>query len=110
MADVEMLCRRVILIVQGALAYDGALGALAARLAPYKLLKVSVTTVAPPDWSSFGEVVEAAGSSASLRVARAEVPSVTARLLTHLPVADLAVVEPPLEHVIAQAYRGEMTI
>jgi ABC-type uncharacterized transport system ATPase subunit len=104
MADVETLCKRIILINRGALAYDGALAGLAMRLAPYKLVKIAVTG-APPNWEQFGEVVAADGPAASLRVPRAQVPTVTARLLAELPVADLAVSEPALEHVIEQVYR-----
>jgi ABC-type uncharacterized transport system ATPase subunit len=121
MADVETLCRRVLLIDKGTLRYDGDLAGLAARLAPWKLVKVAVAgagtegatsdpqgsgeTADAPDWLRFGEVVSTEGGRVSLRVPRGEVPAVTARLLAELPVADLAVEEPPLETVIDQVYR-----
>jgi ABC-2 type transport system ATP-binding protein len=120
MADVETLCRRVVLIDHGTLRYDGDLAGLAARLAPWKLVKVAVVggdggpdqeAPAASDWSRYGEVVsteDAAEGRVSLRVPRHEVPAVTARLLAELPVADLAVEEPPLETVIDQAYREGM--
>jgi ABC-type uncharacterized transport system ATPase subunit len=108
MADVETLCKRIILIDKGALAYDGDLAGLAARLAPYKLIKIAVAADAPPAWERFGEVVAAEGPEASLRVPRAQAPAVTARLLAELPVADLLVAEPTLESVIDQVYRGEV--
>jgi ABC-type uncharacterized transport system ATPase subunit len=103
-ADVETLCRRVLLIDQGALRYDGDLAGLVARLAPWKLIKVAVAE-GHADWSRFGEVVSAEGGKVSLRVPRDDVPGVTARLLAELPVADLAVEEAPLESVIDRAYR-----
>jgi ABC-2 type transport system ATP-binding protein len=118
MADVETLCRRVVLIDHGSLRYDGDLAGLAARLAPWKLVKVAMASAGdapgPPsapgaadalDWSRFGEVVATEGGHVSLRVPRNQVPAVTARLLAELPVADLAVEEPPLETVIDQVYR-----
>lgn len=45
MADVETLCRRVVLIDKGVLAYDGDLANLSAirALASYKLLTVALT-------------------------------------------------------------------
>ena len=49
MADVVALCPRVILIHHGRLLYDGALAALARRLAPFKLLKVTLDTGSLPD-------------------------------------------------------------
>ncbi|MFZ5815823.1 MAG: ABC transporter ATP-binding protein [Bacillota bacterium] len=105
MADVESLCRRVILIDKGAVAYDGELARLAARLAPYKLLSVAVPERVQPDWSRYGEVVSTEAERVSLRVLRDQVPSATARLLAELPVADLTVTEAPLESVIDQVYR-----
>ena len=42
MADVVTLCHRVILIDRGRLLYDGGLGELAQRLAPFKLLRMTV--------------------------------------------------------------------
>jgi len=42
MADVTALCSRVILIHQGELLYDGELQGLASRLAPFKLLRLTL--------------------------------------------------------------------
>src|SRR5437868_3529348 len=42
MDDVVALCRRVIVIHHGHLLYDGALAGLAERMAPYKLIRVTV--------------------------------------------------------------------
>src|SRR5437660_9773644 len=42
MDDVVALCRRVIVIHRGHLLYDGALTGLAERMAPYKLIRLSL--------------------------------------------------------------------
>lgn len=105
MADVETLCNRVILINKGQLAYDGALATLATTLSPYKLVNLVVSDIAWRDWSQYGDVVASEGSSVALRVHRSEVPAVTARLLAEVPILDLAVENPPLEHVIDRVYR-----
>ncbi len=105
MADVETLCERIALIDKGELKYDGDLEGLSRTLSPYKLLKVSVPGGVEPPWDRFGEVVEAEDGKVSLRVRREEAPSITARLLAELPVADLSVADPPLETVIDRAYR-----
>src|SRR5205085_6884125 len=42
MDDVVALCKRVIVIHHGRLLYDGALAGLAERMAPYKLLRVTL--------------------------------------------------------------------
>lgn len=105
MADVETLCRRIILIDQGRLAYDGDLAKLSTALSPYKLVKVTVASEVQPEWGGYGQVVEVEGGRVSLRVQRRDAPAVTARLLAELPVADLSVEDPPLERVIDQVYR-----
>jgi len=108
MADVEALCRRVILIDRGAVAYDGALAQLAERLAPYRLMTVRLSGPAQADWSRFGEVVSMDAGCVRLRLPREEVAAITAYVLSEAPVADLAIEEPPLETVIDRAYRQGM--
>jgi ABC-2 type transport system ATP-binding protein len=51
------------------------------------------------------DVVERENGRLTLRVGRAEAPSITAHLLNTLPVADLAVEDPPIEAVIDQIYQ-----
>ncbi len=105
MADVETLCRRIVLIDHGCIAYDGDLMGLSATLSPYKLVRVAVSDGACGDWSRYGEVVESEPGRVSLRVGRQDVPAVTARVLAELSVVDLAVEEPPLESVMDRVYR-----
>ncbi len=109
MADVQSMCPRLILIDKGCVAYDGPLERLAARLSPYKLLRVSVPGAVKDDFAGVGEVVENSGETWVLRVRRDDAARATARLLGGLSVADLSVEEPPLETVIDQAYRGLAT-
>jgi ABC-type uncharacterized transport system ATPase subunit len=105
MADVELLCPRILLIDHGALLYDGSLSALSTQLAPYKLVSVALSAPQAIAWSDFGEVLAQENGRVSLRIRREEVPATTARLLAQLPIADLAVEEPPLERVIDHIYR-----
>jgi ABC-2 type transport system ATP-binding protein len=109
MADVAALCPRVMLIHHGQLIYDGALQALAVRLAPFKLVKLqfSARVVNFEDFIAQFPGVEQLpmeNGLRTLRVPRADVALVTARLLDSLPVADLAVEDPPIEAVIDQIY------
>jgi len=110
MADVVALCERVILIHRGSLLYDGPLRSLADRLAPFKLIRVSLgggqgigAEISLPEGA---EVVERENGRWVLRVGRAEAPATTARrLLQTLPVVDLSVEDPPIEAVIDQIYQ-----
>ncbi len=108
MADVVALCPRVILIHHGSLLYDGELNGLAERLAPFKLIRVTLHNghadqdlQLPPG----SDVIERENGRLTLRVQRADAPSITAHLLNRLPVADLAVEDPPIEAVIDQIYQ-----
>ncbi len=109
MNDVETLCKRIVLIDEGTLRYDGPLQQLATRLAPWKLLRVAVTDGGSVDWTQYGEVVGFDDGHAQIRVPRDAAPAVTARLLAELPVHDLTVENPPLESVIDLVYREGIT-
>jgi ABC-2 type transport system ATP-binding protein len=110
MADVQALCPRVILIHHGRLLYDGGLGGLAQRLAPFKLVRL---TLRPDEGNSKVSLDLPAGidllsqenGSLTLRVPRSETPALTAHLLGSLPVTDLSVEDPPIEAVIDQIYQ-----
>ena len=79
MADVVTLCQRVILIDRGRLVYDGGLSELARRLAPFKLLRMTIDSGngTRNGWSLPAEVdvVERDGDRLTLRVARAAAPA-----------------------------------
>jgi ABC-2 type transport system ATP-binding protein len=108
MADVESLCRRVILIDRSRVRYDGELSSLATKLSPYKLIRVSVADRAGVAWEHFGELEkpeETDNGQVSLRVRREAVPGVTSELLGQLAVVDLTVEDPPLDLVMDRFYR-----
>ncbi|MBI2940334.1 MAG: ATP-binding cassette domain-containing protein [Chloroflexi bacterium] len=114
MADVTALCRRVIVIHQGRLLYDGALGALTERMAPFKLLAVTLEegSEPPASWAPFGERVDGGDGQpmgrVQLRVPKDRAAEVTARLLSQLRVADLTVEDPPVEAVIDRVFQGKL--
>jgi ABC-2 type transport system ATP-binding protein len=109
MADVMALCPRVILIYHGKLLYDGELTSLAQKMAPFKLVRITLRAEngsASRDISlpSGVEITQRENNLLILRVGRAETPAITAQLLQSLPVADLTVEDPPIEAVIDQVY------
>jgi ABC-2 type transport system ATP-binding protein len=111
MADVVALCPRVILIHHGRLLYDGELSGLAERLAPFKLIRMALGNGYARSGGSLAlpqgaDLVEQENGRLTLRVGRSEAPAITAHLLNTLPVADLAVEDPPIEAVIDQIYQG----
>jgi ABC-2 type transport system ATP-binding protein len=106
MADVEALCKRVIIIHHGQLLFDGALHELVNRFSPHKTIVVELDTE-NADLSSYGDVVTTQGSRITLRVPKSETATITGRLLSDLPVIDLTVEDPPIEEVIEQVFASE---
>jgi ABC-2 type transport system ATP-binding protein len=99
MADVEALCKRVVVIHHGTILYDGALTGLAETFAAYKTIGVALEN-GQADLSAYGEVIHRDGDWITLRVPKAETSAVTARLLADEQVLDLNVEDPPIEDVI----------
>ncbi len=103
MADVQALCRRVIVIDHGAILYDGGLRELSARYSPHQTIGV---TLGEPgvDLSGYGEVVSVEDARISIRVAKDQTSAVAARLLAAYEVRDLTIEDPPVEDVIEQVF------
>ena len=106
MADVEALCRRVIVIHEGKLLFDGDLSALVQRFSSHKTIVVRLGDC-NDDLKAYGEVVSCEDGLATLRVPKAETARVTGRLLADLPVIDLTVEDPPIEEVIERVFALE---
>jgi ABC-2 type transport system ATP-binding protein len=106
MADVEALCKRVVVIHHGRILYDGPLTGLADQFAAYKTIGVAVEN-GNADLSRYGEVIHKQGDWITLRVPKADTSSVTARLLTEEQVLDLNVEDPPIEDVIELVFAQE---
>jgi ABC-2 type transport system ATP-binding protein len=103
MADVEALCKRVIVIHQGKLLFDGELSCLVEQFSAFKTVGVTLQTAAA-DLRKYGQVISQDGTRFTLRVPKADTAQVTARLLADLPVDDLNVEDPPIEDVIEQVF------
>jgi len=106
MADVQALCRRVIVIHHGRILFDGDLSALGGQFAAYKTI---VVTLEDPsvDLSPFGEVIGVDTDKVTIRVPKAEASRATARLLAEHTVVDLTIEDPPIEDVIERVFAQE---
>jgi ABC-2 type transport system ATP-binding protein len=107
MADVLALCRRVIVIHQGRILFDGDLGVLTARFSASKTISV---TLAEPleDPGRYGELVAAEGPRVVLKVDRAAASAVAARLLADHQVTDLTIEDPPIDDVIDRVFTDKV--
>lgn len=109
MDDLIDLARRVIVIDEGQILFDGALEEIVSRFAKEKIIKVSLSreddvkkieTIGKVKKISFPEVI--------LSVPREAVAVAAAELLQNFPVNDLTIEEIPIEDVIRKVFRGEM--
>ncbi|CAN5242433.1 ATP-binding cassette domain-containing protein [soil metagenome] len=107
MADVQALCKRVIVIDDGVILYDGGLRELSARYSPHQTLNVVLAS--PADLGGYGEVVSAEAGRVSLKVVKADTSQVAARLLREHQVSDLTIEDPPIEDVIEQVFAASAT-
>jgi len=106
MADVQALCRRVIVIHHGHILFDGTLTHLAERFASYKTINVTLED-SSLDLSIYGKVIEREGDTIKLRVPKVEAPSVTSRLLSECSIIDLTIEDPPIEDIIERVFTQE---
>jgi ABC-2 type transport system ATP-binding protein len=106
MADVEALCRRVIVIHHGRLLYDGDLSALLRKFTADKTIVVQLGNC-DQDLRSYGDVVSCDDGKVTLRVPKDETARVTSRLLADLPIIDLTVEDPPIDEVIERVFEQE---
>lgn len=111
MADVEALCKRVVMIHQGEILFDGPLADLVERFSPHKTISLEVQAGHQFDQAlnRYGEVIEQQDGLIKLRVPKDKTASVTGQLLADLPISDLTVEEPPIEEVIEHAFASENT-
>ncbi|MCG8586055.1 MAG: ATP-binding cassette domain-containing protein [Pirellulales bacterium] len=106
MKDVAALCKRVVVIAQGQIMYDGSLSGIVDKFSGHKNVTVEFDEGdMPPNLSSYGEVIEVNEPRAKLRVDRAQVPDVLGRILAAHAILDVSVEDPPLEEVISEMFR-----
>ena len=106
MKDVAALCRRVVIIAQGRIIYDGSLAGIVDRFGGHKVISLQLADgQMPGDLGRYGEVLSvgaAAGEAARRRAAWC--PRCSAAILAHHAVEDVSVEDPPLEEVIAEMF------
>lgn len=106
MADVTALCERIIIIHHGKLKYDGGIGELSRKIAPFKLIGVRLAETNSHDLRKYGTPVqnEEDWEKQYIQVKAEDVTRVTSGLLADLPIHDITITDPPIEDVIEQAF------
>jgi ABC-2 type transport system ATP-binding protein len=105
MKDVAALCRRVVIITQGQIKYDGSLSGIIDRFSGQKLVTLLLANgQASGDFTRFGDVMSVEPPKVRLRIERAQVAKALAEILAQHTVEDVVVEDPPLEDVIAAMF------
>jgi ABC-2 type transport system ATP-binding protein len=107
MADIEALCRRVIIIDRGTIFFDGQLSSVLDRFADFKVITIQCAvgqSCSREGLAKFGEVVEATNATVRLKVKRDRVIQVCKALLDELPVTDIDIQEVPIEDIVRQIF------
>jgi ABC-2 type transport system ATP-binding protein len=108
MADIEALCRRVLVIDHGQLMFDGELRELAARVTDQRRIRLTLTRSATDNelqqLQFIAKDIENDGAQILMQVPREEVASRVGEILKVLPVDDLAVEDVEIESVIRDLF------
>ena len=107
MADIQELCKRVIIIDHGKIFFDGKLDDVVDRFADFKLITIhcdGAESRSEESLSKYGEVVETTADHVQLKVKRDRVIPACKALLDELPVRDIDIEEVPIEEVIRSIF------
>lgn len=104
MADVAEVCKRVIVIDQGTLRFDGTLKDLMLSYGGSRVLRLVFSSPVNNDLSIYGKVLSSSELDAAIEVSRDESTQIAAKLLNDLPIADLAIEEPDVEDVVREMF------
>jgi ABC-2 type transport system ATP-binding protein len=105
LADIEKLCRRLVVIDHGHVVHDGTLDELHAAFRSKRRVVADLDAPWPAGLTLPGAVVESVeGTRVTLTLEGATAGEVVARLAQAVPLRDLSVREPEIEDVVAKLY------
>ena len=109
MDDLVDLARRVIVIDEGNILFDGALEELVNKFAKGKIIEVTLEREDDiKKMESIGRIKKIAYPVVTIEVPRGATASAAAELLQNFAVADLTIEEIPIEDIIRKVFRGEL--
>ncbi len=108
MEDIRRLCKRVIIIDHGTILYDGTYQDLINKYADHKLIAISLSkNVDREKLSEYGEVISVKELSATIKVPRDKNAVIISKILTELPVDDIAIHEVNIENIISTIFHDK---
>ncbi len=111
MNDLIDLARRVIVIDEGQLIFDGAFEELTNRFAKEKIIKLSLSEEADlKELEKIGRVKKISFPEVVLSVPRSTTSIAAAEILQNFPIADLTIEEIPVEEIVRKVFRRELKV
>jgi ABC-2 type transport system ATP-binding protein len=105
MKDVVALCRRVVIIANGMIHYDGSLAGIMGKFGRDKIVTLQLSEDESFDqFDDLPNVIEIVPPKLKFRAAREDVAKLLAEFLSRHAVQDVSVEDPPLDEVIAQVF------
>ncbi|MFM7249893.1 MAG: ATP-binding cassette domain-containing protein [Planctomycetaceae bacterium] len=107
MKDVAALCKRLVVVTQGSILYDGSLEQIVDRFTSHKIVTLDLD--AAPDAAAvarWGFPAEIRGPQVVLRIDRARISEALPRILASAGVRDVSVEDVPLEEIVAELFRS----
>jgi ABC-2 type transport system ATP-binding protein len=103
--DIEKLCKRIIIINQGTIVYDGLLESIISCYVHHKLIRFPLPNgLDRKQLQEFGEILSMDGTWATLKVPKTETKTIVRNLLDSLELEDLLVENPDVSDVIASIF------
>lgn len=106
MADIEALCRRVVVIHEGRILFDGLLSELVSKFATTKLITFELDTM-DADLGDLGIPVVREGLKYQVEVDKERTLEITNLVLDRHDVSDISIEDPAVEHVIDRVFTGQ---
>lgn len=106
MKDIEALCKRVVIIANGAIYHDGSLEDIVDKFSGDKIVTLHLSEDRAVDslQNSLPNVIEIDAPKVTFRVERDQVGKVLSGILSVHAVDDIVVEDPPLEEVISNVF------
>ncbi|MGH7245641.1 MAG: ABC transporter ATP-binding protein [Candidatus Levyibacteriota bacterium] len=105
MKDVEALCKRVIIIHQGKILFDGQLANLVKKHSSYKLITIVLREyVDPKKIALLGDVKEFLYPQLILKVSNKNTHKIVSKILQSLPIEDITITDPEIEEIIRDVF------
>ena len=105
MKDVAALCKRVVIITDGKIEYDGSLSGILDTFSSHKIVTLQIAEGSQIDrMDEYGTLLDVTPPKVKLQIERTKVAKVLASILDRYSIEDVAVEDLPLEDVIATVF------